>query len=61
MGKIKKLLESELIGGSQNSEVYPITSIKAVYDKDNTSLEEILNNINNRVQIVKDSVNVNID
>ena len=35
MGKIKKILENELIGGTQNTDVYPVTSTKAVYDEDN--------------------------
>ena len=33
MGKIKKLSESELIGGTQNTDIYPITSVKAVFDE----------------------------
>ena len=32
-GKIKKLLENELVGGTQSSDVYPVTSVKAVYDE----------------------------
>lgn len=31
MGKIKKILESELVGGIQDTDVYPVTSTKAVY------------------------------
>lgn len=42
MGKIKKILENELIGGAQSIDVYPITSTKAVYDSNNKSLEDIL-------------------
>lgn len=42
MGKIKKLLESELIGGTGNIDVYPVTSTKAVYDGNNKSLDDIL-------------------
>lgn len=42
MGKIKKLLESELIGGSNSEEVYPVTSTKAVYDANNKSVDTIL-------------------
>lgn len=39
MGKIKKLLETELIGGSTATEVYPVTSTKAVFDTDNKSID----------------------
>lgn len=46
MGKIKKLLESELIGGTHNTDVYPVTSTKAVYDTTNKSLEEYIQLIN---------------
>lgn len=43
MGKIKKILENELIGGTQNTDVYPVTSVKAVYDENNERLDHILN------------------
>lgn len=42
MGKIKKILENELVGGTQNTDVYPVTSTKAVYNEDNESLDSIL-------------------
>lgn len=42
MGKIKKILENELTGGTQSTEVYPITSIKAVYDENNERLDNII-------------------
>lgn len=45
MGKIKKLSESELIGGTQDTDIYPITSVKAVFDEKNTRLDTILGNI----------------
>lgn len=45
MGKIKKLSESELIGGTQNTDIYPVTSVKAVFDEKNTRLDTILGNI----------------
>ena len=41
-GKIKKLLENELVGGTQSSDVYPVTSIKAVYDESNERLDNII-------------------
>ena len=57
MGKIKKILENELVGGTQTTDVYPVTSIKAVYDEDN----ERLDNIINRRGVVNISTNYNSD
>lgn len=45
MGKIKKLLENELVGGTQTTDVYPITSTKAVYDENNERLDNIIDRI----------------
>ena len=56
-GKIKKLLENELVGGTQSNDVYPVTSIKAVYDEEN----ERLDNIINRRGVVNISTNYNSD
>ena len=42
MGKIKKILENELVGGTQSTDVYPITSVKAVYDENNERLDNII-------------------
>ena len=56
-GKIKKLLDNELVGGTQSRDVYPVTSIKAVYDEDN----ERLDNIINRRGVVNISTNYNSD
>ena len=42
MGKIKKILENNLVGGTQSTDVYPVTSTKAVYDEKNVSLDTIL-------------------
>ena len=42
MGKIKKILENELVGGTQSTDVYPVTSVKAVYDENNERLDHIL-------------------
>lgn len=57
MGKIKKILENELIGGTQTTDVYPVTSIKAVYDENNERLDNILN----RRGVVNISTNYNND
>lgn len=45
MGKIKKILENELVGGTQNTDVYPVTSTKAVYDENNVRLDTILEQV----------------
>lgn len=57
MGKIKKILENELVGGTQNTDVYPVTSVKAVYDENNERLDHILN----RRGVVNISTNYNAD
>lgn len=45
MGKIKKILENELVGGTQTTDVYPITSTKAVYDTDNKVLDDYIQHL----------------
>jgi hypothetical protein len=57
MGKIKKILENELVGGTQTTDVYPVTSVKAVYDENNERLDHILN----RRGVVNISTNYNDD
>lgn len=42
MGKIKKILENELIGGTQSTDVYPVTSTQAVYDENNRRLSDFV-------------------
>ena len=49
MGKIKKILEKEL-GSTQSVEVYPVTSIEAVYDENNERLDNIINRKNKEIQ-----------
>lgn len=49
MGKIKKILEKEL-GSTQSVEVYPVTSIEAVYGENNERLDNIINRKNNETQ-----------
>ena len=56
MGKIKKILENELVGGTQTTDVYPVTSVKAVYDEKNERLDNILA----RRGVVNISTNYNI-
>ena len=57
MGKIKKILGNELVGGTQSTDVYPVTSVKAVYDENNERLDHILN----RRGTVNISTNYNSD
>lgn len=51
MGKIKKLLENELIGGTQNTDIYPVTSTKAVYNSKNENLDKVVHDIANIINI----------
>ena len=57
MGIIRKVTEDELVGGTQNTDIYPITSIKAVYDEDNEALDGIIK----RKGVVNVSTNYNKD
>lgn len=45
MGKIKKIVELDLVGGTQETDVYPVTSTKAVYTPQNKVLEDELNDL----------------
>ena len=45
MGKIRKILETELVGGTQSTDVYPVTSTKAVYDTDNKVLDNYIQHL----------------
>ena len=49
MGKIKKILENELVGGTQNTDIYPVTSTKAVYDENNERLDNVLGDLKNKI------------
>lgn len=49
MAKIRKIKEKELIGGTSNTEVYPITHARAVYDKNNTPLSDTLEFLNTEI------------
>ena len=49
MGKIKKILENELVEGAQSTDIYPVTSTKAVYGENNNRLDNILNNLKNGI------------
>ena len=49
MAKVKVLKESELIGGIDNSSVYPITHTKAVFNSNNKDLDQILNELEQQI------------
>lgn len=51
MGKVKKLIGSELVGGSQSTEIYPVTSTKAVYNSKNENLDKVVHDIANIINI----------
>ena len=42
MGVIRKLKDKELVGGTQDEEVYPVTSTQAVYNSQNKTLDQLL-------------------
>ena len=49
MGKIKKILENELVGGTQTTDIYPVTCFKCVYDENNKRVDKILNRLYNKI------------
>ena len=49
MAKVKVLKDSELIGGTDNSSVYPITHTKAVFNSNNKELDQILNELEQQI------------
>ena len=55
MGKIKKILENELVEGTQTTDVYPVTSVKAVYDDNNERLDNIIKEIYSSTPTVANS------
>lgn len=56
MAKVKVLKESELIGGTDNSSVYPITHTKAIFNSDNKELDQILNEIEEKVKTAETNI-----
>lgn len=61
MGKIKKILENELVGGTQTTDVYPVTSIKAVYDENNERLDNIIDRKDNEIKAELENEVVRLD
>lgn len=59
MGKIRKILENELVGGIESTDIYPITSTLAVYGPDNLRLDKHLENRENEtLQKVDDKLDI---
>jgi hypothetical protein len=56
MGKIRVIKSSEL-GGTSDEPIYPVTSIRAIYDLNNENLEDVLSHKDDRI----DTVELNID
>lgn len=42
MGVIRKIKDNELVGGTRDEEVYPITSTQSVYNSQNKTLDQLL-------------------
>lgn len=42
MGVIRKLKDKELVGGTRDEEVYPVTSTQSVYNRQNKTLDQLL-------------------
>lgn len=42
MGVIRKIKDNELVGGTQDEEVYPVTSTRSVYNSQNKTLDQLL-------------------
>ena len=42
MGVIRKLKDKELVGGTRDEEVYPVTSTRSVYNHQNKTLDQLL-------------------
>ena len=42
MGVIRKIKDNELVGGTEDEEVYPITSTQSVYNSQNKTLDQLL-------------------
>lgn len=42
MGVIRKIKDNELVGGTQDKEVYPVTSTQSVYNSQNKTLDQLL-------------------
>ena len=61
MAYIKTLFKKFFNGieeGEDNSQVYPVTVTKAVFDQDNNSLEQLLQNLDEKINTVSSKVGI---
>lgn len=50
MGKITKLIEKNPVLGATPNEIYPVTSTEAVYNRENKSVDDIVEDINTNIK-----------
>ena len=58
MGIVKAIKSNELVGGNGDGYIYPVTSIKAIYDLDSKNLEDILREKDNTINNLENKTNV---
>lgn len=56
MAYIKKLKYNELVGGTDNTDVYPVTSTEAVYGPDNISQQTVNEDRLRRIKLLEDNI-----
>ena len=71
MGIIRTIRSNELVGGEGNEPIYPVTSVRAIYDLNNTALDAIIeeqntsiSNTSTKASVLEETineVNINID
>lgn len=55
MAKIRKIKEKELVGGTSEVEVYPITHIEAVYDSKGNKLINLITELQTNTIYISES------
>lgn len=58
MGIVKAIKSNELVGGNGDGYIYPVTSIKAIYDLNSKNLEDILREKDNTINNLENKTNV---
>ena len=58
MGIIRAIKSSELVEGNGGEHIYPVTSIKAIYDLDSKTLEDILREKDNAINNLENKTNI---
>lgn len=61
MGVIRKLKDEELIGGTQSTDIYPVTAFKAVYNEENRRLDEVLGEVDKNITTISKDLNSKAD